>query len=313
MTENRGGTGGRLGLFALAGGAAVLIAAIGLSRTGGGSAPVNDSAPMNTSDSAPAPTIASLEDKMRASPDDGEGWRTLGAAYFDAQRFTDAAGAYARATRLLPNRADIWSALGEAQTLASNAVDPIALKAFEKAVSLDPKDARARYFIGVEKDVRGDHKAAIDDWIALLKDAPAGSPWAQSVHDLVIKVAAKNRIDVAGRLPELPAAPALAGGDDAARAAIPGPTSDQINDAARLSPSEQNQMARGMVDRLAQRLAAQPRDFDGWVRLMRARMVLGDAKAAGEALAGAKRAFADDSAASARLTDAARALKVPGA
>ena len=312
MTDERPRKKERLGLIALAVAAVVLIAAIGFSSMGGRSAPANDSGPANTTDPLPA-AIASLEDRMRAQPDDGEGWKSLGAAYFAAQRFTDAAGAYARATRVLPARADIWSALGEAQTMAVNAVDPVAHKAFRKAVELDPKDARSRYFLAVEKDVRGDHKGAVEDWIALLRDAAPGAPWAQSVHDLIIKVAGQNRIDVKGRVPDVAAAPALADGGDAARAAIPGPTSDQINDAARLSPSDQNRMAQGMVDRLAQRLAAQPNDFDGWVRLMRARMVLGDPRAAGEALTGARRAFASDAAALGRLTDAARALKVPGA
>ena len=107
--------------------------------------------------------------------------------------------------------------------------------------------------------------------------------------------------------------PAAASGENAARAAIPGPSSDQIKDAAGMSRSDQDAMARGMVDRLAQRLAAQPNDFDGWVRLMRARMVLSDTKGAGDALAGARRAFGGNSAALARLNEAARTLNVPGA
>jgi cytochrome c-type biogenesis protein CcmH len=248
---------------------------------------------------------------MRAHPDDGEGWRSLGWSYFQVQRYADAAGAYAKATKLLPDKAELWSAFGEAQTLAGNAVDQIAHDAFEKALAIDPKDSRARYFLAVEKDVKGDHKGAVDDWIAMLRDGPKDSPWAQSVHDLVLKVAAQNKIDVKGRLPDV--APAPAGGDDAASAAIPGPTADQMNDAAGLTPGQQNDMARGMVDRLAQRLAAQPNDFDGWVRLMRARMVLRDSKGASDALAGARRAFAADKAALARLGSAAQALGVPGA
>ncbi len=313
MADNRKWQGGRFGLFALVAAAAALIGAIGLSRSGGGGPAAGPSPAASPTEDLPA-MIARLETRMRAQPDDGEGWKLLGSAYFQAQRFTDAAGAYARATRLLPDRADVWSALGEAQTLASNAVDQIALDAFKKALALDPKDSRARYFIGVEKDVRGDHKGAVEDWIAMLRDGPPDAPWAQSVHDLVIKVADKNKIDIKGRLPDVaPPPPALAGGDAAARAAIPGPSEDQIKDAARLSPSDQDSMARGMVDRLAQRLAIQPNDFDGWVRLMRARMVLGDPSAASEALAGARRAFAGDSAALGRLTDAARTLKVPGA
>ncbi|MDB5678855.1 hypothetical protein [Sphingomonas bacterium] len=313
MADDSGRTIGSLGWFALAGAAAILIAAIGLSR--GGTAPLGEPDPVaNTEAPAdPAAAITSLEGRMRAHPDDGEGWKSLGWSYFQVQRYADAAGAYAKATKLLPDKAELWSAFGEAQTLASNAVDPIAHDAFGKALAIDPRDSRARYFLAVEKDVKGDHKGAIDDWIAMLRDGPKDAPWAQSVHDLVLKVAAQHKIDVKGRLPDVAPAPALAGGDDAVSAAIPGPTSEQMSDAAGLAPGQQNAMAQGMVDRLAQRLAAQPNDFDGWVRLMRARMVLRDAKGAADALAGAKRAFSADKATLARLTDAARALDVPGA
>lgn len=297
----------RFGLLAVAVAAAALIAAIALSR---GGAPTPVPAATKTPE-APEATIVSLESQMRAQPGDVAGWQKLGAAYFAAQRYTDAAGAYARATRIDPKNATIWSALGEAQTLATNAVDPVAHDAFRKALALDPKDARARYFLAVEKDVRGDHKGAIDDWIALLRDGPSDAPWAQSVHQLVLTVAEKYKIDVKGRLPDV--APAVASGEDAARAAIPGPSSDQIKDAAGMSRSDQDTMARGMVDRLAQRLAAQPNDLDGWIRLMRAQMVLGDTKAAGDALTRARQAFGGNTAALARLNDAARTLNVPGA
>lgn len=300
--------GGWLGLLALAAAGATLVATIALSH-GDSLAPAVESPRPAADDQA---TVASLEARMRAAPGDAEGWRSLAAAYFDAHRFADAAGAYAKAARLLPDRADIWSGLGEAQTMAANAIDQVAHDAFEKALELDPKNARARYFLAVEKDVRGDHQGAVDDWIALLRDGPRDSPWAQSVHELVIKVATQHKIDVKGRLPEVAPVPALAWGDDAARAAIPGPTSDQIADAARLNPSDQDAMARSMVARLAQRLAAQPGDFDGWVRLMRAQMVLRDSKAAGDALANARRAFAGDRPALDRLAAAARTLGVPG-
>ncbi|HET8611178.1 MAG TPA: tetratricopeptide repeat protein [Sphingomonas sp.] len=302
----------------------VALIALGIAMAGAGvsigvrAAGEHKSAPAASAAGQPPADLASmiggLEDRLRAHPDDGDGWRALGWSYFQLQRYSDAAGAYARASRLLPNRSDVWSAFGEAQTLASNAVDPIAHDAFTKALALDPKDARARYFLAVEKDVRGDHKGAIEDWIALLKDSPPDAPWAQSVHDLILKVAKQQKIDVVGRVPDVAPAPdAAPGGDDVARAAIPGPTPEQMSDAARLSPTQQDAMARGMVDRLAARLARQPNDAEGWIRLMRARMVLGDGKAAADALASARRAFAGDGATLAQLADAARALKVPGA
>ncbi len=70
-------------------------------------------------------------------------------------------------------------------------------------------------------------------------------------------------------------------------------------------------MVRGMVDRLAARLAKEPKDAAGWIQLMRARMVLGEGDAAAQALASARRTFAGDKPALAQLDEAAQTLGVP--
>ena len=72
-------------------------------------------------------------------------------------------------------------------------------------------------------------------------------------------------------------------------------------------------MVKGMVDSLAAKLKANPNDADGWLRLMRARMVLNDRGGATQALRDGTAAFASDKAAQARLSEGARALGVPGA
>jgi cytochrome c-type biogenesis protein CcmH len=257
-----------------------------------------------------ATMISGLEKRLAVSPGDVEGWRMLGWARFQTQRYPQAAEAYARAAALAPGQAALWSALGEARVMAAGSVGADAHEAFTRALAIDPKDPRSRYFLGVEKDVAGDHAAAIDDWIALLGDAPPDAPWAASVRKLVIQVASSAKIDVAGRLP--PAAqPAPAAGEAVATAAIPGPTPADMAAARQLAPSQQDAMVRGMVDRLAARLASDPRDAAGWIRLMRARMVLGDTAAASQALATAKRAFTGDKPVLGQLDEAARTLGVP--
>ena len=258
----------------------------------------------------PRAMIDGLEARMRETPGDVAGWKSLGQAYFLAGRYRDAAGAYARGVRLAPGDGELWSALGEAQTLAVNSVDATAHDSFARALAIDGKDARARYFLAVEKDVKGDHKGAIDDWIALLRDAPPGAPYAASVHQLVEMVAKREKIDVAGRLPAV--APPAPGGGEVAAAGIPGPTPEQMQAASAMTPSQQDAMARGMVDTLAARLAQNPKDAEGWIRLMRARKVLGDDAAASKALADGRRVFARDPATLARFADAARTLGIAG-
>jgi cytochrome c-type biogenesis protein CcmH len=71
-------------------------------------------------------------------------------------------------------------------------------------------------------------------------------------------------------------------------------------------------MIAGMVERLEQRLEANPNDADGWVRLMRARMVLNQPDRASQALRKSLQVFAGDAAAQQKLRAAATELAVPG-
>ena len=47
---------------------------------------------------------------------------------------------------------------------------------------------------------------------------------------------------------------------------------------ASLSPEQRAEMVRGMVERLAERLKQDGSDVEGWLRLVRAYMVLGDTR-----------------------------------
>jgi len=294
--------------LALIGAAGVAIVAVAVRHRAATPAPETPAAAPATGDLAQM--VPQIEARLRDKPDDKTGWRMLAMAQFNLARFPDAARSYARAAALDPDNAELWSSLGEALVYAHrNGVDADAAHAFERAHQLDPKDARARYFLAVRRDISGDHKGAVDDWIALLHDAPPGAPWEDSVRKLVVEVASREKIDITGRLPATPVpVPAGPSGADVARAGMSGPSADDLSAAQRMTPSEQDQMARGMVDRLAARLAQKPNDADGWIRLMRARLVLGDRTAALKAKADAERVFAQDGAARARIRDAASTL-----
>ncbi len=261
--------------------------------------------------------VAGLEKRLQDNPDDFKGWATLGWSYYNLGRYADATQAYAKATKLDPSNAEMWSALGEVQLLSGpGGVTPAAEASFRKALSIDPTDHRARYFLAVKKDQDGDHKGAIDDWIAILKDSPAGAPWEGPVRDLIAKVSAEHKIDVAGRVPP-PSAPQQAasaapttGGDSVATAGIPGPSAADLKAATAMTPSQQDELARSMVARLAARLEQNPRDADRWIMLMRSRMMLNDPTGAKEALARAKAVFKDDAGQIARFDEAAKTLGV---
>lgn len=91
-----------------------------------------------------------------------------------------------------------------------------------------------------------------------------------------------------------PASPPSAPGPVASAAATPGPSAADVAAAAKLEPNQQNEMIKGMVARLADRLKENGNDVDGWQRLLRAYVVLGERDKAQAAAADARKALAAD-------------------
>jgi len=240
--------------------------------------------------------MTALERRTRDNPGDSAAWRALGSARFDAGQFAEAAQAYERASQLAPELAVVWSSLGEARVMASKSdpMPPSALEAFRKAVSLDPKDPRARYFLAVNRDLAGDHQGAIADWLTLLADTPHGAPWEADLRRTIEQVGKIHKIEVGSRIAAVkqPAAPAGApvGAPEAAPAmptvaqGIPGPSPLDLKAAASIPPSQQREMAEGMVARLEGKLRANPANPDGWLMLIRSRVTLGQPDRAAQAL-----------------------------
>ena len=247
-----------------------------------------------------APSIEALKAAAEASPNDAGPWGDLAFAHFQAGQFTDAAAAYRRAVQIAPNEAVLWSALGETLVLAStrDPLPPEALEAFRKANTLDPSDARARYFLAAKMDLDKDHEGAIAAWLDLLADSPQGAPWEADLVRTIEQVGKMSSIDVAPRIAKANAArkPAmLAPGSgsvagEGASPALRGPSAADVAAASAMKPSEQRQMAEGMVAQLEARLQTEPKNIDGWVMLMRSRMTLGEPAKAKAALDAAVRA-----------------------
>ncbi len=315
-TASSGWSVSRLALIAAAVIAIIAIAYAATRDRGEADAPAAQTSGQPTAAATdPQAVIRMLQERVGANPRDGEGWALLGQAYFMTERYDDAARAYRRATEIDANNADYWSAYGEATVMASarDPMPPDALAAFQRASSLDPSDARARYFLAVARDLKGDHQGAIDDWLALLADTPAGAPWEADLRRTIEQVGKIHSIPVADRLASVKPAPAAAATapvpDPVVTSGIPGPTREQMQAAAGLPKGAQDQMVQGMVDGLEAKLKANPANIDGWIMLMRSRMTLGET---------AKAAAARDAAVSAnpgaakRLRDAAATLGIPG-
>lgn len=286
-------------------GSAVLYAATGAPGTpsaarGGGGSSVAGSQTLPDVDTM----IEGLAARLQENPNDAEGWRMLGWSYFETSRFDQAVEAYGRAVELAPAEASYRSALAEAQTQANGGqVTPEAQRSFQQALSQDRSDERAKYYLALARAQHGDVRGAIGDWITAVNAAAPESEWASRMRAEAENAAREIGMNIAGRMPPAPVGVA---------AQAPPISSGAMAAARQTSPEAQQQMIAGMVDGLEQRLSQNPRDADGWVRLMRSRMVLGQPDRARAALQRGLQAFANDAAVQTQLRAAAAELNVPG-
>lgn len=212
--------------------------------------------------------VAQVEAHLTKNPTDGRGWSVLAPVLARLGRFDDAVKAYRNSIAYNGERADRRADLGEAiASAASGVITAQAKSEFERAVTLDGTEAKARYFLGVAAAQDGRVEDAVSIWRAMLATAPADAPWR----------------------PQVQAALARAGSP-----ALPALSDDAIAAARDMAPSDRAAMVQGMIERLATRLKQDGGDVDGWLRLVRAYMVLGDRDRAKSALADARQAFGGD-------------------
>lgn len=213
--------------------------------------------------------VAQVEAHLERNPTDARGWEVLAPVYMRLGRFADAVKARRNVLRLDAPTASREADLGEALTAQANGIVTAEAKsAFERALALDRNDFRARFFSGLAAEQDGQRTRAASIWRQLIEDAPHDAGWIDYVRQALARV------------------------DDASSvAATATPKPEDYAAAAELSDEQRKDMARGMVDRLAERLKRDGSDVDGWARLVRSYTVLGEPEKARSAALDARRAL----------------------
>jgi cytochrome c-type biogenesis protein CcmH len=231
--------------------------------------------------------VAQVQAHLEKNPTDGRGWSVLAPVLARLGRFDEAVGAYRNAITYSGDNAARRADLGEALAGAAGGVVTSEAKAeFDRAVALDANDVKARYFLGLaaEQDGRGTEAASI--WRTMLEQAPPDAPWRPLIQAALTRVGGGS---VAPTLPE----GAMAAAKD-------------------MSAADRSEMIHSMVDRLATRLKQNGDDVEGWLRLVRAYMVMGDRAKAKSALTDARQAVAGDTERLRQLNEGLKNLGLDG-
>jgi cytochrome c-type biogenesis protein CcmH len=206
--------------------------------------------------------IDTLAAKLKANPDNPQGWAMLARSYKVVGQNQEAQLAYEKAGAFVNGNPDMLVDYAELLGIqAGNKLDGKPEKMIAEALKLNPEHPMGLMLAGVALYQRSDFAGALSRWEKLLSMLPPGSEDAQQVQANIDDARSKAGLPAATQSNALPPVPA---------GAAAGMTPDKINE---------------MVDRLAAKLKANPGDLPGWARLARAYKVQGRLDEAAQAYA----------------------------
>jgi cytochrome c-type biogenesis protein CcmH len=212
----------------------------------------------------------------------------LAPIYLRLQRFSDAVTAYRNAIRLDGDTAAREAGLGEAiANAAGGIVSADAQSAFEQALKLDPANPKASFYLAMALAQEGRLAEATAAWQKMLGLLPPDSPWRGAVQQALAEAANRS----------------VASGEPAK-----GPDAAAVDAASSMAPQDRQAMIDTMVAGLDEKLRQNPRDTEGWMRLIRSYVVLGKADQARDALHRGIAVFGADSEEAKKFTAFAASL-----
>lgn len=231
------------------------------------------------------PAFSELMDKLRSAlkdrPDDLEGHRLLARNESGLGNHAAAIAAQRQVIALLGDRvsAEDHAILAEMMILATGGyVSPEAEAEITRALQLDPLNGTATFYAGLMFAQVGRPDRTFSLWAALLDRSQPDDPWVAPLRAQLMQVASEAGEDKY----VLPDAAAMA----------PGPDAEAVAAAAEMTPEDRQEMVRGMVAQLSDRLATQGGSAEEWARLITAYGVLGETDRARTIWAEAQQRFA---------------------
>lgn len=210
-------------------------------------------------------------------------WLQLALAAAEAGDSQTEIGALRQALKITNGDNAVKSMLAEALSRAADGQITIPARALIKEVlSDDATEPRALYLDGLAAYQDEDYSRAIAVWQHLQAISAPDAPWVLLLDENIADAAN------AGGLP-IPEPKEIAADLPTSNLAA-----SDVEAASGMSAEERNAMINSMVSGLAERLADEPDDIDGWQRLARAYEVLGREGDAVAALIGAANAAPQD-------------------
>jgi cytochrome c-type biogenesis protein CcmH len=143
--------------------------------------------------------VDKLAERLKAQPDDADGWSMLGRTYSVLGRHEDALKAYQKAMNLRKDDATLVADYADALAVNNNrTLDGEPMKYVERALKLEPLNLKALFLAGTHAFDKKDYAGAVKFWEKAAKSAPPENAFVQQIQPALAE---------ARQLAGLPAAP----------------------------------------------------------------------------------------------------------
>ena len=150
------------------------------------SAAANEPAPPQRSQAQIEANVAKLAQRLESNPNDPQGWTMLARSYNSMEKYGDAAKAYAKATELNPKDADLLAEYAFATAMSEGrSLEGKPLEIINRALKIDPNNAKALQLAGSAAFQAKDYKKAIDYWTRVLKQVPPNSEVSATIEERI--------------------------------------------------------------------------------------------------------------------------------
>ncbi len=176
--------------------------------------------------------INALAQRLRASPEDADGWYMLARSYETLGRYNDAVAAYQEVLRLVPGQPAVLADLADALLSARQGQsDAASIAAVAQALQADPDQPKALALAGMMALRRGDAADALTHWERLRALLP---PDSEAARQIQTNIAQARAMAASGT-----AAPGAAAPDPSAGASV---TTGRLAGQARIADALRDQV-----------------------------------------------------------------------
>ena len=148
-----------------------------------------------------------LAERLKAEPDNVNGWATLARTYYSMGRFAEASAAFDKLVALVPDDASLLADYADALAMAQGrklAGKPMEL--VNRALKIDPLQWKALAMAGTDAFDRQDYKGAVALWEKLYASLPAEAPMKQQLAGSIAEARSRGGMPAAMAAAPPPAA-----------------------------------------------------------------------------------------------------------